>query len=114
LPHDFVGKYLAKAENGFWHSKAFTLEDFENIRKRPASSGALKSLIDEIDTAQKHGAAEKKLTAARQMHRKAQWRADLVVSENSIGFHASAEVARILGESIDYSRQGVLKLLKDE
>ena len=33
LPHDFVGKYVAKAENGFWHSKAFTLEDFpEPIR----------------------------------------------------------------------------------
>ncbi len=28
LPHDPVGKYVAKAENGFWHSKAFTLEDF--------------------------------------------------------------------------------------
>src|SRR5436309_15692973 len=28
LPHDLFGKYLAKAENGFWHSKAFTLEDF--------------------------------------------------------------------------------------
>src|ERR1043165_9435033 len=23
LPHDFVGKYIAKAENGFWHSKGF-------------------------------------------------------------------------------------------
>ncbi|MDP6700619.1 MAG: cytochrome c nitrite reductase small subunit [Candidatus Latescibacteria bacterium] len=28
LPHDFVGKYLAKAENGWNHSKAFTLQDF--------------------------------------------------------------------------------------
>jgi cytochrome c nitrite reductase small subunit len=28
LPHDFVGKYIAKAENGFWHSKGFTLQDF--------------------------------------------------------------------------------------
>lgn len=33
LPHDLVGKYLAKAENGFWHSKAFTFQDFhEPIR----------------------------------------------------------------------------------
>lgn len=33
LPHEFVGKYLAKAENGFWHSKGFTLQDFhEPIR----------------------------------------------------------------------------------
>ncbi len=29
LPHDVVGKYLAKAENGYHHSKAFTLQDFD-------------------------------------------------------------------------------------
>lgn len=28
LPHDFVGKYIAKAENGWNHSRAFTLQDF--------------------------------------------------------------------------------------
>ena len=28
LPHDFVGKYLAKADNGYHHSKGFTLQDF--------------------------------------------------------------------------------------
>ena len=29
LPEDFVGKYVAKAENGWNHSKAFTLQDFD-------------------------------------------------------------------------------------
>lgn len=28
LPHDFVDKYLAKASNGYFHSKGFTLQDF--------------------------------------------------------------------------------------
>ncbi|OVE77546.1 cytochrome c nitrite reductase small subunit [bacterium F16] len=28
LPHDFVGKYIAKSENGYHHSKAFTLQNF--------------------------------------------------------------------------------------
>jgi len=28
LPHDVVGKYVAKAVNGWHHSKAFTLQDF--------------------------------------------------------------------------------------
>jgi cytochrome c nitrite reductase small subunit len=28
LPHGFIGKYLAKAENGFHHSAAFTLQNF--------------------------------------------------------------------------------------
>lgn len=33
LPHDFFAKYLAKASNGYWHSKGFTFQDFpEPIR----------------------------------------------------------------------------------
>jgi cytochrome c nitrite reductase small subunit len=33
LPHEFAGKYIAKVENGYFHSKAFTLQDFpEPIR----------------------------------------------------------------------------------
>jgi len=28
LPHDFFGKWIAKADNGFWHSKGFTFQDF--------------------------------------------------------------------------------------
>ena len=38
VPHAFIPKYLVKAENGFWHSKGFTLQDFpEPIRLRPVS-----------------------------------------------------------------------------
>src|SRR3954462_15878941 len=29
-PHDLVGKNTTKAENGFLHSKAFTLQDFND------------------------------------------------------------------------------------
>lgn len=28
MPHNFLGKYLTKAENGYLHSKAFTLQDY--------------------------------------------------------------------------------------
>jgi cytochrome c nitrite reductase small subunit len=36
LPHDLVGKYLAKASNGYHHSKGFTFQDFhEPIRIKP-------------------------------------------------------------------------------
>lgn len=28
LPHTFLAKYMAKAENGYHHSKGFTLQDF--------------------------------------------------------------------------------------
>ena len=39
------------------------------------------------------------------LQRAAQWRLDYVAAENSMGFHAPQELARILGESIDLSRQ---------
>jgi cytochrome c nitrite reductase small subunit len=42
LPHDFVGKWLAKAENGYHHSVAFTLQNFhEPIRIKPKNSRIL-------------------------------------------------------------------------
>lgn len=37
VPHDLVGKYMAKVEHGYRHSKAFTFQDFhEPIRITPA------------------------------------------------------------------------------
>jgi len=37
-PHDIVGKYMTKAENGFSHSRAFTFQDFpEPIQMREVS-----------------------------------------------------------------------------
>ena len=30
LPHDFVGKWVAKADNGFFHSVAFTMGNYKN------------------------------------------------------------------------------------
>jgi len=42
VPHAFVSKYLIKLENGFWHSKGFTFQDFhEPIRMRPVSAEVL-------------------------------------------------------------------------
>lgn len=36
LPHDFAGKWMTKADNGFFHSLAFTLNNFhEPIRIKP-------------------------------------------------------------------------------
>lgn len=58
-----------------------------------------KWLLDEQDS--------RVLAPSRELQRKAQWRLDLVAVENSMGFHAPREMARILGESID-SRQAQL------
>ncbi|EFO81443.1 cytochrome c nitrate reductase, small subunit [Oscillochloris trichoides DG-6] len=38
VPHDLIGKYYTKAENGYHHSYAFTFQTFpETIRMREAS-----------------------------------------------------------------------------
>jgi len=42
LPHDFIGKWTAKALNGWHHSKGFTLQDFdEPITIKPGNSRIL-------------------------------------------------------------------------
>jgi nitrite reductase (cytochrome c-552) len=54
------------------------------------------------------GRSDEELMAARDFQRKAQFYLDFVEAENSTGFHAPQEAARILGESIDFSRKGQL------
>ena len=73
---------------------------------------AIVGLIDSLASAHKGGIAAEQLNAARELQRKAQWRLDFVYAENSMGFHASQEAARILAEAIDYARQGQLALPK--
>jgi cytochrome c nitrite reductase small subunit len=41
LPHDFIGKYLAKAENGWNHSRAFTLQNFREPISVHAKNAAI-------------------------------------------------------------------------
>ena len=63
--------------------------------------------MDAVEAATRSAARGRKaLAGARKLHRKAQWRLDFVAAENSMGFHAPQEAARILGEAIDYARQG--------
>ncbi len=69
-------------------------------------------LINAIKDAKGAGATDEDLKEPRELQRKAQWRADLVNAENSMGFHAPAETLRILGESIDYARQGITDVAK--
>lgn len=66
---------------------------------------AMTDMLDAIIAVQEAGATEEQLEPIRKLQRKAMWRLDFVCSENSKGFHADQEAARILGESIDYSRQ---------
>ncbi|MGH7597308.1 MAG: ammonia-forming cytochrome c nitrite reductase subunit c552, partial [bacterium] len=54
--------------------------------------------------------ADAELAASRNFQRRAQFLLDFVEAENSTGFHAPQEAARILGRSINYSRQGQIAL----
>ncbi len=72
------------------------------------AAASLVDMLDAIDARKKAAATPDQLAAALALQRKAQWRLDFVAAENSMGFHAPAETARILAESIDYSRQGQL------
>ena len=62
-------------------------------------------MLDALRDARAAGATPQQLAAAYKLQNKAQWRLDFVSSENSMGFHADQETARILAEAIDYARQ---------
>lgn len=69
-------------------------------------------LIHDLEAAQKAGLGDTALQPVLALQRQAQWRIDFINAENSMGFHAPQEAARILGEAIDYGRQGQI-VLKD-
>ncbi|MBK6695892.1 MAG: ammonia-forming cytochrome c nitrite reductase subunit c552 [Myxococcales bacterium] len=71
---------------------------------------AIVDLIDAIVRAKAQGVAPDALKAAQALQRKAQWRLDFIAAENSMGFHAPQEAARVLAEAIDFARQGQLAL----
>jgi nitrite reductase (cytochrome c-552) len=81
---------------------------------RNISMDALMDLIDDLKTAKAAGASTNELATAQDCQRRAQFLLDFVEAENSVGFHAPQEAARILNLSLDWSRKGQnsLKTLK--
>lgn len=76
------------------------------------AAGAMTEMLDAIREAKAAGADEEALAKMFELQRKSMWRLDYISSENSRGFHASQESARILAESIDYSRQAQAMALR--
>lgn len=92
------------------YSEEELLERVKTIQDRThtlmsRSGKALTDMLDAINAAKAAGATEEQLKPVLTLQRKAQWRLDFVNAENSMGFHAPQEAARLLGESIDYCRQ---------
>lgn len=77
---------------------------------RNVAMNALMDLINELQAAKDSGRPDNELAQARDFQRKAQFYLDFVEAENSMGFHAPEEAARILGESINFTRMGQMAL----
>ncbi len=69
---------------------------------------AIVSAQDAIVAAMNAGVSDEKLKAARDLHRRAFIRYDMLSAENSMGFHSPQEANRVLGDAIDYARQAEL------
>jgi nitrite reductase (cytochrome c-552) len=73
---------------------------------------AVVALIKALEAAKAAGASDDQLKSARALHRQAQWRLDFIAAENSMGFHAPQESARILAEALDLARQGEIQTIR--
>jgi nitrite reductase (cytochrome c-552) len=73
---------------------------------RNLAMDALIDLIDEISA----DTTAAGVVEARGYQRRAQFFLDFIEAENSMGFHAPQEAARILGHSLDQSRRGMVAL----
>jgi nitrite reductase (cytochrome c-552) len=85
-----------------------------NLALMNLAENALVDLLDSLKAAKQDEGHAQTLKETRALQRKAQWRIDFINAENSMGFHAPQEAARILGEAIDYTRQGQVKLLSSK
>jgi len=77
---------------------------------RNLAMDALIDLINDIKAARDAGRTDNAVVTAQDFQRRAQFYVDFIESENSTGFHAPQEAARILGESINFSRKGQVAL----
>jgi nitrite reductase (cytochrome c-552) len=84
------------------------------FKLRNMAMDALMDLIADIGKAKKAGATDQQLAESHEFQRHAQFYIDFIESENSVGFHAPQEAARILGEAIDFCRKGQVAVRKLE
>lgn len=81
-----------------------------NYNLRNLAMNALVDLINDIKLAKATGVDDEKLSQALVFQKRAQFYVDFIEAENSMGFHAPQEAARILGESINFAREGTRAL----
>jgi nitrite reductase (cytochrome c-552) len=83
-----------------------------NFELLERAAAALMDQLDAIAESKKNGATAVQLKPALELQRQAQWRLDFIAAENSMGFHAPQESAKVLAEAADLARQGQIEALK--
>jgi nitrite reductase (cytochrome c-552) len=94
-------------------ARVHTIQE-RTFRLRGEAMDALVGLIGDLKKAREQGKSDADVAIPRNLQRHAQFRLDFIEAENSMGFHAPQEAARILAESIDLSRQAQIALRDPE
>jgi nitrite reductase (cytochrome c-552) len=89
--------------------RAETIQD-RTFELRNIAIDAVLRLTHDIAAVARSDSTHAALPRARDFQRRAQFLADFVEAENSMGFHADQETARVLGRAIDYARRGQIVL----
>jgi hypothetical protein len=85
--------------------RVFDIQD-RTFALRNQAMDVLIALVGDIKRAKTVGATDAQLEQARLEHRRGQFLLDFIEAENSMGFHAGSEAARVLAHSIDHLRLG--------
>jgi nitrite reductase (cytochrome c-552) len=90
-------------------ARVHTIQD-RTYQLRNIAIDATLELARAIARAGESGSGPERIAAARTQQRRAQFLTDFVEAENSMGFHADQEAARVLGLAINYARLGTVAL----
>ena len=90
-------------------SRVETIQD-RTFELRNLALDAVLKLTSDIAVAVKADSTSPRIREARDFQRKAQFLTDFIEAENSMGFHADQEAARVLARAIDYARRGQIAL----
>jgi nitrite reductase (cytochrome c-552) len=85
--------------------RVYTIQD-RTFELRNIAIDALLDLVQALEATRTSDSTTTRFAVAQRYQRAAQFFADFVEAENSMGFHAPQESARILGNSINFSRLG--------
>jgi nitrite reductase (cytochrome c-552) len=94
-----------RASEDEMRSRVLEIQD-RTFAQMERAENAIIAAIDAIVEAKEAGATDEQLADPRNFHRRAYIRWDYINAENSMGFHSGGEAARVLGDSIDFARQG--------